>query len=158
MPSRTMIQGQDQQVLEGIAKDLPSNLTLTLGTKVFTPASLAAYFQRHIDLANAVVTSRAHWLDAVKAYAAMNVQARVVVQDLRNWLIATYGADSPRLSDFGLAAPRRATLTPEQKAAAVARRNATRKARKTAGKRQKAKIKGELVTAQPVVVADTATT
>ena len=92
-------------------------------------------------MANAVVTSRAHWLDTVKTYAAMNAQARVVVQDLRNWLIATYGAGSPRLSDFGLSAPRRATLTPEQKAAAVAKRNATRKARKTAGKRQNAKIK-----------------
>jgi hypothetical protein len=157
-PSRTTTAGQDQQVLEGIQKDLQAMSTLTLGATTFTPDSLATYIQRRIDLANAVVTAKASWLAAAKAYEAMNKEARVVVRDLRNMVIAAFGADSPKLADFGFAPPRRPTLTPEQHAAAARKRAATRKARKTMGKRQKAKITGESPTAQPAIATDTAST
>ncbi len=152
--SRTTIQGKDQQVLEGISKSLTMPI-LQLGATTYTPATLAAFIQSRVDLANAVVTTKAKWLATVKAYLDVNKQARIVLTDLRNVLIAAYGADSPRLADFGFSPPRSVTLTAEQKAAAVEKRNATRKARKTAGKRQKAKIKGEPVTAQPAIATDT---
>jgi hypothetical protein len=151
--SRTTIQGKDQQVLEGINKSLTIP-TLLLGSTSYTPATLAAFIQHRIDLANAVGTTKATWLATVREYAKVSKQAAIVLADLRNALIGAYGADTPKLADFGFSPPRSVTLTPEQKAATVAKRNATRKARKTAGKRQKAKIKGEPVTAQPVVVTE----
>jgi hypothetical protein len=141
--SRTARQGKDQQVLEGISKDLQGIPTIALGATTYTPDSLAAFIQDRIDLANAVGTTKATWLATVKAYSQMNAQAKIVLADLRNYLIASFGADSPKLADFGFAPPRRAMLTPEQKAAIVLKRNATRKARKTRGKKQKAQIKGE---------------
>jgi hypothetical protein len=145
-PSRTTTQGRDQQVLEGIRKDLQGVPTILLGTTTYTPATLAAFIQSRLDLANAIDTTRAQWLATVKAYNATSARAKIVLNDLRNYLIAAFGADSPTLADFGFSAPRKATLTPEQKAAAIEKALATRKARKTLGKRQKARIKGVLVT------------
>ena len=127
--------------------------TLLLGATTYTPQSLAAFIQSRIDLANAAVTTRAHWRATVASYLAVNAQAKVVLQDLRNVLIAAFGATSPKLAAFGFAPPRRATLTPEQKAAAAAKRLATRKARKTTGKKQKAQVKGTPATGPTDVTA-----
>jgi hypothetical protein len=140
------MQGRDQQVLEGIHKALQGVPTLVLGATTYTPATLAAFIQSRVDLANAVDTTRAQWLATVKAYDEASARARIVLNDLRNYLIAAFGADSPTLADFGFSAPRKAALTPEQKAAAIEKALATRKARKTLGKRQKARIRGVLVT------------
>jgi hypothetical protein len=142
--ARTTIQGRDQQILKGIALDLQSMPVLHLGAMTFSPSSLSAYVQRRIDLANAVETSRAAWLATVEAYDEMNAQANVVVQDLRNLVIAAFGEDSPKLADFGFAPPKRPNLSPEQKAIAAQKRNATRKARRTMGARQRAEIKGSV--------------
>jgi len=143
---RTITQGRDLQLIEGIGKGLPGAPTFVLGTTTYTVDSLIAFVQSRIDLANEVGTTKANWLATVKAYAAVNKRAKVVLADLRNHLIANFGADSSRLADFGFTAPRRGVLTPEQRAAAVAKGKATRKARKTLGKRQKAGIKGDVNT------------
>jgi hypothetical protein len=140
--SRTTTIGRDQQVLQGIADELQSIPTLPLGATSFTPASLAAFIQSRIDLANAVVTARAQWRDTVATYDAASALAAVVLRDLRNFIIGAFGPTSPKLAAFGFSPPKQTTWTPEQKAAAAAKRLATRKARKTLGKKQKAKVKG----------------
>jgi hypothetical protein len=98
MLSRTTLQGRYQQVLEGISKSLTIP-TLILGATTYTPATLAAFVQSQIDLANAVGTSKANWLATVKAYMDAHKHAAIVLADLRNAIIAAYGADSPRLAD-----------------------------------------------------------
>ena len=69
---------------------------------------------------------------------------------------ATFGNSPEVLADFGLA-PKKvpAPLTVEQKAAAKAKRDSTRKARGTASKKQKAKVKGDVtgVTITPTTAA-----
>ncbi len=115
---------------------------LPLGATTYTPGSLAAFIQSRIDAANAVNTTKASWLAAVKTYEAINAQAKVVVSDLRYLVMAAFGPTSPKLADFGFKPPNLAVLNSEQKAAAAQKRLATRLARQTRGKRQKAKIKG----------------
>ncbi len=140
-PTRTSTQAKDAQIIEGINQDLQTMSTLPLGATTYTPGSLVAFIQSRIDAANAVNTTKANWLAAVKAYEAINTQAKVVVSDLRYLVMAAFGPTSPKLADFGFSPPILAVLTSEQKAAAAQKRAATRRARLTRGKRQKAMIK-----------------
>jgi hypothetical protein len=142
-PSRATVQGKDQQIVAGIQQELQAIPTMYLGSRTFTPATLAAYIQRRIDLASDVLTTRAAWQNAVATYEATNAETNVVIADLRNFLIGAFGRDSVKLAAFGLVAPKRPVLTPEQRAAAALKARATRKARKTMGKKQKAKVVGE---------------
>jgi hypothetical protein len=157
-PSRNTTIGKDQQVIVGIREELQSMPALYLGSETFTPETLAAFVQRRIDLANAVLTARAAWLHAVDTYEAANVQTNIVMADLRNTVIGAFGRDSAKLATFGFVAPKRPTLTPEQRATAAKKALATRKARKTMGRRQKALVKGEPTTADGVAAVEAVAT
>lgn len=143
--NRAVKQAHDAQMIVGVEKDLQNVASLLLAGETFTPKSLQAFFQSRIDAANAVVTARAHWLDTVKAFKAIDAKGAVVVRGLHQYVVNAYGAASPQLADFGFTPSKRATQTPEQKAAAVAKRAATRKARNTMGKKAKLAIKGAVV-------------
>jgi hypothetical protein len=98
---------KDTQVLGGIAKDLQTMSNLYLGGTTYTPGSLAALIQSRIDAADAVNTTRASWLAAVKTYQAINAEVTPVVRDLRSWAMAAFGPTGIQLADFGFApAPR----------------------------------------------------
>ena len=116
--------------------------SLLLGAQTYTPTSLVAFVQSRINAANAVITAKANWLDAVKTYEALNKQGDVVVHDLKQYVIAAFGATSSKLADFGFTPKKVTVLTPEQKAAAAAKRKATRAARGTKGPKAKLAIKG----------------
>lgn len=82
------------------------------------------------------------WQHAAATYTAVNTQVSVVVHDLKQFVIGAFGTTSPKLADFGFV-PRTVTpLTVEQKAAAAAKRAATRKARGTTGPKAKLAITG----------------
>jgi hypothetical protein len=82
---------KDEQVLGGIAKDLQTMSNLYLGGTTYTPGSLAALIQSRIDAADAVNTTKASWLAAVKTYQAINTEVTPVVRDLRSWVMAAFG-------------------------------------------------------------------
>ena len=153
--NRTVKQGTDQQVIQGIKLDLQTMTSLPLGGTSYTPTSLVAFIQSHIDAANAIVTAKASWEKAIATYTAIDKQAQVVLHDLKALVLATFGSTSPRLADFGYK-PRKVTvLTPEQKAAAAAKRAATRKARGTMGPKQKLKVTGATTAANAAATAPT---
>jgi len=140
--NRTSTQGKDQQIIDGIGKDLQTMSTLYLGAKTYSPPSLAALIQSRIDAANKVTVAKAAWHDASASYKAIDVDVGVVVRDLKALVIAAFGSTSPKLADFGFTPRKRTILTPEQKAAAAQKRRATRAARHTLGPKAKLKITG----------------
>ncbi len=147
--SRATTQGKDQEVLNGIRTELQSMQTLHLGSETYTPQTLADFIQSRIDTANAVATTRAAWEDTILAYETINKKAIVVLGDLRNLVMAVFGRDTPKLASFGFRPQKLPTLTPEQRSMAARKALATRKARRTMGKKQKAQIVGEVPTAAP---------
>jgi hypothetical protein len=149
-PNRTTIQGKDQQVIVGIQKELQSMPALYLGSQMFTPQTLEAFVQRRIDLGRAILTAKAAWEHAVATYETASPQTDLVIADLRHAVIGAFGRDSEKLATFGFVAPKLRVLSPEQRALAAKRAKATRKARNTMGKRQKALIKGEVPAAVAV--------
>jgi hypothetical protein len=99
--SKQTQQQRDQQILAGIQKDLQNVPTLLLGGTTYTPGSLTAFIQSRIVAANAVVTAKANWLGAVKTYQSLSTEAKPVIRDLRNFVLAAFGEASPQLADFG---------------------------------------------------------
>ena len=63
---------------------------------------------------------------------------------LKGWVRAEFGVASTQAIDFGFPPSRKGVRTVEEKALAVARTKATRKARRTMGKRQKEEIRGSV--------------
>jgi hypothetical protein len=79
---------------------------------------------------------------------------RPVLGAYRKYLAATYGNATQSLADYGLKPPKApAPRTGEQLAASAAQLRATRKARGTTSKKQKASIKGVVTPAPETPVA-----
>jgi hypothetical protein len=144
-PNRTDTQAHDGQIIAGVTKNLQNAQTpLTLGGQSFTPASLIAFFQSRIDAANQIAAAKAQWIDLTTKYATLDATADLVARGLKQYVMNANGAASPVLADFGFTVPKRTPLTVEQQTQAIAKRKATRKARNTLGKKQKAGIKGNV--------------
>jgi hypothetical protein len=147
--NRLTTQAADGRIIAGIKKDLQTVSSLPLGGDTYTPTSLVAFIQSRIDAANAVAIAKANWLSAVATYEALDTKGTVVVHDLKQYVMGAFGKTSPQLADFGFSAPKTATQTPEEKAAAVVKRAATRKARGTMGPKAKLAVTGETAAAKP---------
>jgi hypothetical protein len=151
--NRTVTSGKDQLLIAGIQKDLSTTKSIPLGGTTYTPASLTTFIQSRIDAANEVVTAKAAWQSAAKAYIALNAQANVVVHDLKQFVIGLFGADSSKLPDFGFTPRKKAVLTPDQKVEAAKKRAATRVARGTKGPKAKLAIHGTVTPTTPATPA-----
>jgi hypothetical protein len=149
--NKTTTQAHDTVLIAGITKDLKTVSSMPLAGSTYTPVTLIALIQSRINSANAVETARANWLAAIAAYQGLNTQVHEVEIGLKSFVINLFGKTSPLLADFGWLPSKRATQTTADKAVAIAKRAATRKARGTMSPKQKAKITGtvEAPAAQP---------
>jgi hypothetical protein len=143
------MQALDGQVIVGIKKDLQNVSTLPLGGSTYTMLALEQLIQSRIDAINDVAMAKAQWLAKVAVVNELSPQVTRVVRGLRQYVVNAFGESSPVLADFGFKPAKQATLTPEQNVAKAQKAEATRKARGTMGKRQKAKIKGTVATTAP---------
>jgi len=148
-----------KQLIAGTQKRLSNVGQLTFGGGTYTPAQVEAELQT-------LVTLRAD-ADAAKAAAKAKIAAeKAQLPALRAFTLAyvalvkaMFGTSPDVLADFGLQ-PKKVgkAPTPEQKAAAKAKREATRKARGVIGSRKRAAIKGDVtgVIVTPVTAAQPA--
>lgn len=148
--SRTVRQNSNRKIVGAIKEHLSNGVTL--GGVKYAPAALAKMFQNGIDTADATDRAAKAWHLAVVTERENTQSLDGVQTALRNYMSATFGETSTEFADFGFK-PRVVTaVDTETKAAAVVKREATRKARNTMGKRQKGKVKGApVVPAAPAV-------
>ena len=142
-------------LVAGTQKHTP-NGSFTIGSESFTAANLVQLLQGLADAIAKVDDAKAAWQDALTSLDDEQAKVAPVLRGYRNLLLATYGNAPATLADYGLA-PRKGPTPPsaDVKAAAVAKRAATRKARHTMGKKQKAEIKGTVpVTTGPAPATD----
>lgn len=132
----------DQAVIEGIRNEMQSYSVIRVARQDFTPESLAAFIQRRTDAAAAIVAAKAAWADAIREYDRIHGEVQVAVHDLKTVVVCAHGKNSPKLASFGWTLPKVTELTNEQKLAAVAKRAATRAARRTMGPKARLKVKG----------------
>ena len=149
-----------KQLIAGNEKHLTSATQVALLGSSFTPAEITAKLQSLVDLRTDVDAAKASTKAKLAAETANMPALRTFMSAYVSYVKAAYGTSPDVLADFGINPKARAPLTVEAKAAAVAKRTATRAARHTMGTQQKKAIKGDVtgvlvtpITAAPPTVA-----
>lgn len=143
-PTRIKQLAMLQKMLEGLKKHEQALPSLLIQGKPFKPADLIAELQTRLDAANAVLATRATWQNAVKVDSNQRTTTKGFVSGLRQTLLVAFAGSVDALADFGLVGRKPRVVTPEKKVAAAQKAKATRAARHTMGKKQKAQIKGSV--------------
>jgi hypothetical protein len=133
---------QHRQAMAGIRKHFASAPTLMLGGTPTSPNDAIATLQGTIDAIDKATAAEQAMHEAVTAKNAAMAKSSAALGDLKTLVKAQLGSSASVFADFGFQAPSRQAPTEATKAAAVAKRAATRKVRQTLGKRQKAKLTG----------------
>jgi hypothetical protein len=155
--SKTQI-AEYQQLIVGLPKVAP-NLVLTFDNQSYTTAQLVVMLQTLVAAATSASDAKAAWHAAALAESNVATQTSSLAAHLRPMLQMMFAASEPSLTALGLTARKTpAPLTSEQQVARAAKARATRVARGTTSKKQKAAIHGNVsgVTITPVVTGATA--
>lgn len=135
-----------KQLIAGIKKHLP-NASVTLAGAAFTPAQVESFLQTLVDLRAGVDAARAVVKAKITAEDAQAPPLRSQMAALVSVVRAAFANSPDVLADFGLKPKKvKAPLTIEQKAAAAAKRAATRQARHIMGTKQKKALTGTITT------------
>jgi hypothetical protein len=150
-----------RQAIAGVKKHFASSPVIVLDGASTTPDAVTAIFQTAIDAIDKSTVAEKAFHDAVAVHNTALATARATLRALTRLVTSQLGSTAAILGDFGIPVPTRQDPTAATAAAAVGKREATRKARHTAGKRQKAKVTGESPaagspTTQPAEPAPTA--
>ncbi len=141
MMSKAKQQSRDTKIIAAISANFASGQQFTFNGVDYKAKDVQALLQSRIDAAAATATARSKWLTASGAEAKVTTEVESVLLALKSYLVATHGADSAIVSDFGFT-PKTKQTTADAVALAVKKRAATREARGTMGKKAKLKIKG----------------
>ena len=154
--TKASVDGLAKQLIAGTAKHLVSGTPVALLGSSYTAAELATKLQQVVSLQSDVDASKATAKAKLTAQETGMASLRPLMGAFVTYVKVTYGNQADVLADFGVKAPKpRAALTVEAKAAAAAKRAATRKARGTKGPVQKLAVKGDVtgVTITPTTAA-----
>jgi hypothetical protein len=136
--SRTDNLAADQSMIDGITKNqakLPASFPME-GSTMTIPGVLQV-FQDRITTSKAVITADNARTAAVKADKDKRTTTAGVALAFKRLLIALFAQQPDVLGDFGVAAPKKPTVTTATKASAAAKGKATRKTLGTKGTQQK---------------------
>jgi len=130
------------------------NLSVILANQSYTTPQAVALLTSLLDSATAASAAKGTWKEAMVADDALNAQLGHIAKELRQIVRLMFSTTTNALSDFDIPLPKVPTpLSAEARAASVAKAKATRLARGTTSKKQKAQISGNVtgVTITPVV-------
>ena len=139
-------------LIAGINKNSTPAAKATIAGVQYTSAQLTTALQVVVTLYEGVDAAEAAYKAKLAAEMAQAPPILALVQATKAYVRATVGNQPDVLVDYGML-PRkpRTPLTVAEKAAAVVKRNATREARHTMGKKQKKAITGATTPATPTV-------
>lgn len=150
-----------KSLIAGTQKRLANGGPLQFAGGTFTPAQIVDELTKLVTLRTDVDSARAATRTKVDAERAQAPALRAFMLDFVQALKVLFGTQADVMADFGLPPKKvRTPLTVEQKAAAAAKRKATRTARGTKSAKAKKGIKGDVtgVVVTPVVVEQAAPT
>src|SRR5258708_15211511 len=141
-PAKATKRARDEGMITGIRSPLTGDDIIMVGGVNYTPAELAAVYQRHLDKLDHIAKCEARWRDALQEESGLEKQIKPLTEFLKTIVRARFGDHAKVLAAFRMSPRRVPTISAEKKLVAVAKRRATRKLRRTMGKRQRLKIKG----------------
>ena len=155
--SKAKALARDKQVLAALAAHFNSTATLSVAGTPYKVKELQQMLNDRMDVVAAADAVKAKWQTAVQAAKEKNAEVSTALVGLRAHILGQYGAKSQVAVDFGFSTNRK-QATVETKAAAIVKQQATRAARGTGGKKQKAKITGDVPPANEAPANPAATT
>jgi hypothetical protein len=148
------------QLVAGTSRHFATVGQLTFAGGTFTPAQVTSQLQAIVTLRSDVDTAKAQFEAKLAAYRSQTPAQRVFLDALVSYVKAVFGNAPDVLADFGLKPKKvRTTPTVEAKAAAAAKRAATRAKRNVLGKVQRKAVKGDVtgIVVTPIVAPQPAT-
>ena len=134
----------DQTLIDGlinIASTIPS---FVVGGATVPTKDIVTTLQARLDTAKATESARATWRTAVQADRDERAKTKTLVSVIKQTLLQFFAGKTDTLATFGLTPRKPRAVKPAGKVVAAAKAKATRAARHTMGKNQKAKIVGAL--------------
>lgn len=156
--SKSDRQSKIRKIGAGMSKFYGNLKSFKLGGTTFTPAELAQLLESDIAACDAADQARAAWLKAVEAQKAANAETNPVLRAIRNKVLGDHGDTRDAgelLAVFGFSPRTTRKRTGAENVEAANKREATRKARHTLGKKQREQIRattdGSSVATPPAV-------
>jgi hypothetical protein len=143
-----------EKLVEGLTKHANEIPQLFIAGTAMKLTDITAKVQARTTIAQAVAKTHAPWQAAVKADKNATPEFREFFTALRQALLSAYAGKVDALADFGLTARKTPVVTPAKRAAAALKAKATREARGTKGKKQKAQIKPSVTVTPATVTVD----
>jgi hypothetical protein len=131
-----------QQLIAGTNKHLANTAQVTFAGQSLSPSQVTTKLQAIVNLRSDVDNAKATTKAKVAAEKTDMASLRIFMDAFVAFVKATFGNAPDVLADFGVHPKPRTPLTVEAKAAAAAKRAATRAARHTMGAKQKKGVKG----------------
>jgi hypothetical protein len=125
-----------------LRKHYADTKSMTLDGVAYSPAEVAKILQDSIDAIRITASAEARFHAAVTAEKAAHQQGDALYAALKAFVITQFKNQPAVLGEFAITLNERKRPDAPTRAAAVEKRRATRAARHTMGRRQKAKIKG----------------
>ncbi len=136
-PNKAAQQARNVQAANG-ARDNLKGAIRQLGGESLKVADLIDILEAPTAAAAATDKAKAAYTASVTAERAARTKARTTRVSLQSYLVGIHGEDSTILAEFGMVIKKQPAKTVEVKAEAAEKMRATRKARGTMGKKQKA--------------------
>ncbi|HTQ44081.1 MAG TPA: hypothetical protein VMI75_15085 [Polyangiaceae bacterium] len=144
MPKRGKLEKRERNrsMIRGIRKHRAVFAKVPVGPERLDADGLIARFEEHTQVVEEIDDYESKKRDAVARERRMEPGIRQLRELVLHAIRAFYGAETIETESFGVKAKRPPRLPIATKAAAVAKRKATRKARGTMGPKQRKRIKG----------------
>jgi len=139
----------DQLLAAGLSKHAATIPPIFIAGAAVPLKDIITTLQTRVQMAKNVPSAKATWLAAVEADNDERAKSQTLVSALKQSLLVFFSGQVDTLADFGLTGRKTPVVSPETRVAAAAKAKATRQARHTMGKKQKAKIKGTVPTTAP---------
>jgi hypothetical protein len=140
---------RNRKAIVGVQKHYAALPTVIIDGVSRTPASIVQTLQASIDAADATTAAAATFHKAVADEAAVRAEGDTMYQGLKTLVMSQFKTSPQTLADFGITPPSRRVPDAATVATAVQKRDATRAARHTMGKRQKEQVKGTVAVPAP---------
>jgi len=138
-----------RNIQKGIAKVLGGGKAMSFRGQLQGQAALGPVTDAALAPFDTVHTNKAVWSKSVSDRDAADPATQKFIEDFQKGCESTFGVGSPEAAEFGFVKKQAVDLTPEQKQLKLERMRATRAARKTMGRRQRAQVKGVVNPGQP---------
>jgi hypothetical protein len=141
-----------KQLIAGTGKRLAKGTQVSFAGGSFTPDQITSQLQSIVNLRTDVDAAKATARAKLAAETTAMPALRTFMSAYVSFIKVAYGTAPDAIADFGINPKTRAQLTVEAKAAAAAKRKATRAARHTMGSKQKLGVKGDVtgITVTPI--------